>query len=78
MVEPLEVAALAFPIADGVIDEFKLRDVAEVGDGKDGGKDRLKAIVLALLGELIHLQEALIAAALDLDEVRNLDTGGDL
>ncbi len=78
VVETLEVAALALPVADGVVDELELGDVAEVGDGEDGGEDGLEAVVLALLGELVHLQEALVAAALDLDEVRNLNGGGDL
>ena len=35
VIETLEVAALALPVADGEIDEFQLRDVAEVGDGED-------------------------------------------
>ena len=78
VVQPLQVAALALPVADGVIDELELGDVAEVRDREDGGEDGLQAIVLALLGELVHLQEALIAAALDLDEVRDLDCGWDL
>jgi hypothetical protein len=78
VVEALEVAALALPVADGEVDELKLGDVAEVGDGEDGGKDGLKAVILALLGELVHLKETLIAATLNLNEVRNLDGGWDL
>ncbi len=77
VVEALEVAALALPVADGVIDELELRDVAEVGDGEDGGEDGLEAVVLALLGELVHLEEALVGAALHLDEVGDLDGCGD-
>jgi hypothetical protein len=73
VVETLEVAALALPVADREVDELKLADVAEVGDGKDRGENGLKAVVFALLGELVHLQEALIAAALDFDEVGNLN-----
>jgi len=77
VVQTFEVAALALPVADGEVDELKLGDVAEVGDREDRGKDRLQAIVLALLGKLVHLQEALVAAALNLDEVGNLDCGWD-
>src|ERR1017187_9364161 len=58
--------------------ELKLGDVAEVGDGKDRREHRLQAIVLALLGELVHLQKALVAAALDFNEIGNLDGGGNL
>ena len=78
MVQALEVAALALPVADGEVDELELGDVAEVGDREDGGEDGLQAVVLALLRELVHLQEALIAAALHFDEVRNLDGGWNL
>ena len=77
VVEALEVAALALPVADGEVDKLELGDVAEVGDGEHGGEDGLEAVVLALLGELVHLEEALIAAALDLDEVGDLDAGRD-
>ena len=54
------------------------RDVAEVGDREDGGEDGLQSVVLALLGQLIHLQKALVAAALHFDQVGNLDGGWDL
>src|ERR1035441_10283809 len=43
VVETLQVAALALPIADGEVDELKLGDIAEVGDGKDRGEYRLQA-----------------------------------
>ena len=78
VVQTLEVAALALPVADGEVDELEFGDVAEVGDGEDRGEDRLQAIVLALLRKLVHLEEALVAAALDLDEVGNLNGCWDL
>ena len=78
VVQTLQVAALALPVADGEVDELELRHVAEVGDGENRGEDGLKAVVLALLGELVHLQKALVAAALDFNQVRNLDGGGNL
>ena len=71
--QALQVAALALPVADGEIDEVELRDIAKVGDGKDRGEDGLKAVVFALGGQLIHLQKALVGAALHFDQVRNLD-----
>ena len=73
MVQPLQVAALALPVADGVLDKVELRDVAEVGDGEDRLKYRLQAGVVAFAGQGIHLQEAVIGALLHLDEVGNLD-----
>jgi hypothetical protein len=78
VVETLEITTLALPVADRKIDELELRHVAEVGDREYGGEDRLEAVVFALLGELVHLQEALIRAALDLDEIGNLDCGRNL
>ena len=78
VVEALEVAALALPVADGEVDKLELGDVAEVGDREDRGEDGLQAVVLALLGQLVHLQEALVAAALDFDQVGNLDGGWNL
>ena len=78
VIEALEVAALALPVADREVDELELGDVAEVGDREDAGEDRLETVVLALLRELVHLEEALVAAALDLDQVRDLNGGGDL
>jgi hypothetical protein len=75
VVEALEVATLALPVADGVIDELKLAYITEVGDGEDRREDGLEAVVFALLRKLVHLQEALIAAALNLDEVRYFNCG---
>src|SRR5258705_1708075 len=78
VVETLEVAALALPIADREVDELELGDVAKVGDRKDGGEDGLQAVVFAFLRELVHLEEALITAALHFDEVGNLNGCGNL
>ena len=73
VVQPLQVAALALPVADCVVDKLKLTDVAEVGNRKHRGKHRLEAVVLALLGQLLHLQNALAAEPLHFNHVRNLD-----
>ena len=78
MIQPLQVAAVALPVADRVIHKLQFGDVAEICNRKHGGKHRLQAVVLALLRQLVHLQEPLIRAALDLDQVWNLDAGGDL
>ena len=71
--QALEVAALAFPVADRVVDEFQLRYFAEILDREHGLENRLQPGVIALAGQAIHLQEAVITALLHLDQVRNLD-----
>src|SRR5581483_5575474 len=58
VVQPFEVAALALPVADGVLDKIELRDVAEVGDGEYRLKYRLQARIVALARQGVHLQEA--------------------
>src|ERR1700761_3403158 len=78
VMKSLQVAALALPVADREVHEVELRDIAEVGDGKDRSKHRLEPVVLTLGGQLIHLQEALVAAALHFNQIRNLDGGWDL
>src|SRR6185312_13852411 len=78
VVEAFEVAALAFPVADGVVDKLKFGDVAKVRYGEHGGEDGLQPVVLALLRQLVHGQKALIAAALNFDQVGDLDGGWDL
>src|SRR4051794_16338062 len=71
--QSLEVTALALPIADCVIDEFKLRDVPEVRNWKYGLEYRLQTRVISLARQLVHLQKAVVRTLLDLDEVRDLD-----
>ena len=78
VMQALQVAALALPVADGEIDKLKLRDVAKVGDGKHGLKHGLQSAVFAFARQFIHLQKAVIGALLNLDEVRDLDGCGNL
>ena len=77
VVKSLQVAALALPVADREVDELELRDVAEVGDGKDRGERRTAGRCPRARGQLVHLQKALVAAALHFDQVRDLNGGGD-
>ncbi len=78
MIQALEITALALPVADGKINKLELRNVAEVSNRKHRRKDGLKAIIFALLGQLIHLQKALVAAALHFDQIRYLNRGRNL
>src|SRR5262249_30542191 len=73
VVQPLQVAALALPVADGIVHEFELRHFAEIPDRKHAGEHRLKTAVLALARQQIHLQEALIGLHLDFNQVGNLN-----
>ena len=73
VVQTLQASALALPIADGVIHKVQLRDAAKIRDGEDGIKDGLQPHILPLRGQKIHLQEALVGAPLDLDEIRNFN-----
>ena len=75
VVQALQVAALALPVTNGVIDELQLGYVAKVGDRKDRLKHRLQAAVFALAGQLVHLQEAVVRTLLHFDQVRDLNGG---
>ena len=73
MVQPLQVAALALPVADGVVDELELAQPAEIRDREDAVEHALQADVFPLAGQQVHLQEALVGILLDLDQVRDRD-----
>ncbi len=73
VMQTLQVAALAFPVPDGVVHEFELRHFAEILDREHRSEDRLQASILALAGQQIHLQKALVRFLLDFDQVRDLD-----
>ena len=72
-----QMAALALPVADRVVDEIELRKPAKILDRKHRGKHGLQAGVLALARQQVHLQKALIGFLLDVDQVRDLDSGLD-
>src|SRR5919201_1566171 len=66
-----ELAALALPVADRILDELERRVLAEIADRKDGLEDGLQARILPFGRETVHLQEPLVRLPLDLDEVRD-------
>src|SRR2546426_906957 len=70
------MAALAFPISDSVIDKLELQNIAEIGNGKHRLENRLQTGVVTLAGQAVHLKEAVVRALLYLDQIRNLDRGG--
>ena len=75
--QPLQVAALALPVADRIIDELQLADAAKIRDRKDGVENGLQTDVFALVGQQVHLQEPLVRLLLNLDQVRNRNRGLD-
>ena len=60
VVQPFQVAALAFPVADRVIDELQIAHAAKIGNRKDAVEDGLQADVLALIRQQVHLQKPLV------------------
>src|SRR5262249_35104801 len=78
MVQAGELAALALPVADRILDELERRVLAEVGNREHRLEDRLQARVLTFVRQPVHLQEPLIRLPPDFDQVRNRDRGLDL
>ena len=78
VVQPLQLAALALPVADGVLDELERRVLAEIADRKDRLEHRLQPGVFALGRQAVHLQKTLVGLLLNLDQVRNRNRGLDL
>jgi hypothetical protein len=59
-------------------DEVQLREAAEIVDGKYAAEHALQALIVALVGQQIHLQEALIGVLLHFDQIRNRNRSFDL
>ena len=78
MLEPLEVAALALPVSDLILDIFERCRLAKIRDREDRRENGLKSDVVALFRDQVHLQEPVVRFALDLDQVRDLRRGVDL
>ena len=71
VVQARQLAALALPVADRILDELERRVLAEVADREDGLEDGLQAGILPFRREAVHLQEPLVRLPLNLDEVRD-------
>ncbi len=77
VVQSLQVAALALPVADRVIHEFQLAHTAKIGNRKDRIEYCLQPRVVPFIREQIHLQEALVGTLLHLDQIGDRDGGLD-
>jgi hypothetical protein len=60
VVQSLQLAALALPVADGVLDELEGRVLAEIADRKHRLEHRLQPGVFALGRQTVHLQKTLV------------------
>jgi hypothetical protein len=78
MMQAFQVAAFAFPVSDGVADEFECRDATKIRYWKNGLENRLQPCVVAFLGQHVHLEEPLVGILLYLDEIGDLDRRPDL
>ncbi len=54
-----------------VTHEFQHRLARKIGDRENGFEDRLQAVIQTPAGGFLHLQELVVAFALNLDEVRH-------
>src|SRR5208282_3328363 len=75
VMKTFEVAALALPVANRKVYKLELRHITEIGNRKHGLENCLQAAVFALAGQFVHLQEAVVGTLLNLDQVRDLDSG---
>src|SRR6185369_8998202 len=66
VVQPFELAALALPVADRVLDELELRGLAKVSNREHRSEHGLKSGVLPFSRKQIHLQEPVIRLSLNL------------
>src|SRR5581483_5635077 len=71
MVQTFQIAALALPISDRVVDEFQFAHSAEIRNRKYGIEHRLQTDIFTLIGQKIHLQKSLVRLFLYFDQVRN-------
>jgi hypothetical protein len=78
VLQALQAAALALPVADRVANELQLAGAAEVGEREDAREDGLETRGLALLGQQVHLQEPLVGAALHVDQIGKIHEGTNL
>ena len=60
-----------------VAHEFELRALGEIADREDRSEDLLQPDIGALFGAFAHLQEVIVGAFLDLDQVRHRRNLGD-
>src|ERR1041385_7597028 len=73
MMQAFQISTFAFPVADGVADEFECRYAAKIRNWKDGIEYRLQTSIIAFFRKHVHLEEPLVGVLLYLDQIRNLD-----
>jgi hypothetical protein len=73
VLDALQGAALAQPVAQGIGHEVQDGGLLEVGDGEDGLEGRLDPYVLAVFRKLVDLQKSLVGSLLNFKQVRDFD-----
>jgi hypothetical protein len=77
MVESFKIAALALPVADGIIDKSEFTQASKILNRKNGSEDALKPGIVAFIRQKVHLEKLFIRLLLHFDEIRNRDRGPD-
>ena len=78
VLQPALRTALAGPVADRVRHELQRTHLSEVRDWEHGLEDGLEAVFDPLVGQEIHLQEALVRFLLHVEQIRDRDRRVDL
>src|SRR5262249_7874940 len=73
----LTLVDIVFRRLQFVADELELRTLGKIADREDRAKDFLQPDIGALLGHDPHLQEMIVGALLNLDQIRHRRNFGD-
>src|SRR6266576_683040 len=73
VVQPLQVAALAFPVSNRIVHEIQLRQASKILDRKNRREHGLQPAIFAFRWKQVHLKKSLIGFLLNFDQVRNLN-----
>src|SRR5260370_15248445 len=78
VMQPFEVAALALPVSDRVVNKLELAQSPEIGDREDRIEHALQSGIFPLVRKKIHLQKPFVRFLLDFDQIgdryRGLDS----
>jgi hypothetical protein len=72
-IQSFQIATLALPISDGVLDKFQRGCASKIIDWKYRIEDCLQSHILSIRRRDIHLQKSVIGLSLDFDQIRNRD-----
>ncbi|MEJ7608328.1 MAG: hypothetical protein WKF37_19190 [Bryobacteraceae bacterium] len=73
VIQTLEAAALAFPVADCVINEGQLAQAAKIRDREYALENTLEPGIVTFIRQQFHLQKTLVGLLLNFDQIWNWD-----